>query len=434
MKFLQIPQTGNYRIFSHNYNGPRGSERLAVMLDKIMLRRTYSDRLMGDAIVKLPPAHRKEQWLSFNEIERAVYDICRDRTIQSLRADAKSNRLNLNLLYVRINRLRQMTSHIFLILESISTILTPEDYEKLEKITKRTENPNMDALRRYQIRQLREILAIRERQQGENGLDSVGLDDEAAAIDGRDSGGRHGLSFQFNKFLMTMKKRSGEKGVTGMLRCSACGLLPAKDPYITSCHHIYCESCLTFLLESAAFADESSATCLACNVKFLHSEKYDEESMRKRKSPAKLGLGIFDAEEDNDESNSNENESGKKKKKKYDRWAWIKSQPVDILPSAKTTAVKAQILNWIDENPKVKVIVFTQWIGMSHILDKVCDAEGWQSFPFNGSISLEQRQVSIDGFRDHPGPCVLISTLKYRGVGLNLTMASKVRIIKASMC
>ena len=41
---------------------------------------------------------------------------------------------------------------------------------------------------------------------------------------------------------------------------------------------------------------------------------------------------------------------------------WISTSIV--LPSAKTVAIKAQILNWIEKNPQVKIIVYTQFLAM----------------------------------------------------------------------
>jgi hypothetical protein len=36
----------------------------------------------------------------------------------------------------------------------------------------------------------------------------------------------------------------------------------------------------------------------------------------------------------------------------------------EVLPSAKTLAIKAQVLNWTKEDPKVKIIIYTQFLAM----------------------------------------------------------------------
>ena len=175
----------------------------------------------------------------------------------------------------------------------------------------------------------------------------------------------------------------------------------------------------------AAVADESGARCVVCLTKYSHCEDYDEEAYEQPHiSSISDSTTAFDIQEDETLTSKN------KRKHQKDKWTWIKQlKPTEILSSAKTIAVKAQIMNWISENANVKVIVFTQWIGMVHIISKVCQAEAWKALPFYGGMSLEERQSSIERFREYNnGPCILISSLKCGGVGLNLTMASKVSI------
>ncbi len=43
---------------------------------------------------------------------------------------------------------------------------------------------------------------------------------------------------------------------------------------------------------------------------------------------------------------------------------WLSLGGDELLPSAKTIAIKAQILNWIRENPTVKIIIYTQFLAM----------------------------------------------------------------------
>ena len=59
------------------------------------------------------------------------------------------------------------------------------------------------------------------------------------------------------------------------------------------------------------------------------------------------------------------------------RQSWLSLGGKSVLPSAKTIAIKAQVLNWIQENPNVKIIIYTQFLAMIRILEKVCFEEGW---------------------------------------------------------
>jgi SNF2 family DNA or RNA helicase len=125
------------------------------------------------------------------------------------------------------------------------------------------------------------------------------------------------------------------------------------------------------------------------------------------------------------------NRSRKKKKKDQKRKDedWIDQEGVNILPSAKTLGIKAQILNWISENPNVKVIIFTQFIDMIRILSKVCQAERWVHTTYHGGRSQEARKQAIKHFQLNPEIRVLLASLKAGGIGLNLTMAQKVIVV-----
>jgi SNF2 family DNA or RNA helicase len=166
-------------------------------------------------------------------------------------------------------------------------------------------------------------------------------------------------------------------------------------------------------------SDDQMAICAKCNSTFNNTEVY-------RVSPAPLDDAdeLDDMELDEESMAPNEK---KKRKSPIPSWAWIQKLDPDIVPSAKTKAVKAQLLNWIQNDSKCKVLIFTQWVGMIFILQKVCQAEGWKCFTLYGGMTLDQRQTIIESFQKYQGACIMLSSLKCGGIGLNLTMASKVR-------
>jgi SNF2 family DNA or RNA helicase len=107
---------------------------------------------------------------------------------------------------------------------------------------------------------------------------------------------------------------------------------------------------------------------------------------------------------------------------------WIDMGEV-VLPSAKLAATKATILNWRQTHPNEKIIIYTQFLGLCRILERVCTAEGWGHVLFNGKMTLEARQKSLQKFHEDREIFILICSLKAGGVGLNLSMASKVIIL-----
>jgi hypothetical protein len=105
------------------------------------------------------------------------------------------------------------------------------------------------------------------------------------------------------------------------------------------------------MVQAAEEGDERS-TCLVCGTKFHHAH------------PIEMG--------EDDSQDGHELRSGANKKKKNrvrpDRENikedWLAIGGNGVLPSAKTIAIKAQILNWFQQIPGVKIIIYTQFIAM----------------------------------------------------------------------
>jgi SNF2 family DNA or RNA helicase len=86
-------------------------------------------------------------------------------------------------------------------------------------------------------------------------------------------------------------------------------------------------------------------------------------------------------------------------------------------------------MNFFAEDPKTKIIIYTQWNPIVRILAKVCECEGWEFEKYTGSMSTEAKDRAIDNFSNDPKINVLIAGLKCGGLGLNLTAATKVLLI-----
>lgn len=98
----------------------------------------------------------------------------------------------------------------------------------------------------------------------------------------------------------------------------------------------------------------------------------------------------------------------------------------EVLPSAKTMACKAQVLNWLQEEPDVKIIIYTQFLPIIRILAKICETESWGYCKYTGAMSHESREKAIKEFGANKDKQILLASLKCGGLGLNLTMASRV--------
>lgn len=100
-----------------------------------------------------------------------------------------------------------------------------------------------------------------------------------------------------------------------------------------------------------------------------------------------------------------------------------------MLCSAKTRAAKAQILAWLEEEPTQKIIVYSLFIPMIKIMEKVCKTERWGCCKYTGKMSQDARTSSLAEFADNPEKKILLASLMAGGLGLNLTSASRVLIL-----
>ncbi|KAJ4301538.1 hypothetical protein N0V90_003631 [Kalmusia sp. IMI 367209] len=428
-KFLGVPHTGNFKVFKHNYTDPNdseNSERLLVRLSQFMIRRDHSDILFDAPILKLPEASQMTHWCEFNSVERSIYEIVRQRFAK--RINFSSNKGELEKSYsnalVMLLRLRQLTAHILMLQFVVQDLLEREDIEKIRE-TVQHEATDRHSRRGATIRAIRkqlDHLAAQEmkRSAQKAAKDSKGLkdpliveeeiDEEVPDIEAlvndddndqelddddtqngqgqRNSSGRtFGKNFDFRPYLNSLTSGDSWEKVKRKARCSGCDKRP-RGPWITSCGHLLCSSCYDGSQIRAAEEERTNATCRGCGSVFTHANEIPEdeveslvyhgpETRAKKKQHAEVVRRI-----------EQQDIAGE----------WLQMGGEGVLPSAKTIAVKAQIMNWI------------------RILKKVCQEERWGAEEYHGKMSQPARDIAIKRFADDK-------------VGLNLTMASRVVIL-----
>ncbi|KAF2083196.1 hypothetical protein K490DRAFT_52277 [Saccharata proteae CBS 121410] len=447
-KFLRVPYTGTFNIFKENYHGdndPDKVQRLQVMLSKFMIRRTHQDTMFGAAIIKLPKAEEKIFWVDFNEFERAVYEIVRRRMIIRINTMAKSDKLERNYSNVltMLLRLRQMCANLLLVEVVMRDILELEDHHKIRELAD-IEHEN-NAIRTAQISHIRKVLQTTA---PDKTVDTAKLTKQSEeedpniepttsnAPEGEDAdnpivldhGRQHGLRFDFQKYLKTLREGKKWKELQIRTVCTSCRN-PPEDPWVTSCYHLYCWDCLETLQLEWASKGAQAARCMECSLEFTKSKDcaaFDLDSVLNAISDDGDDDGLDALECDVEFPHMNRWKKKSKKKKSDDECvkSWI-DMGGTILPSAKTIAIKAQILNWLQRDPDVKIIVYTQFYAMMRILGKMCDSEGWKFLQYHGKMSRGARDNAIVKFGAKGSP-ILLASLKCGGLGLNLTMASKV--------
>ncbi|KAK8219371.1 hypothetical protein M8818_001106 [Zalaria obscura] len=432
-KFIREPHAGDLKIFKENFctkGDPQATEKLHVFLQKFMIRRTHLDTLFNARLLDLPKPSHLTVWVEFNDIERNIYEIVRTRFIARINGMSRSGTLaqSKSHIWTMLLRLRQLCGHTLMIQSTIMDLLEREDFERLNKLTEREGELNEDG--EALIGQLRKGLASAHGIVERTGLGTVEIEAAHNTEDDLDdyeglTGGKYGVSVRFRKYLQSLRNSEKWEELVARTHCCGCRQLP-DNPWVTSCFHIYCWACLKDLQHQAARKGHDVAPCTECGSQFTSSQKCEEIEIDGRETTMSV-ISDTDADTQGSQALLNSSKKGKGKRKKTSSQAedWI-SMRGEILPSAKTVAVKAQILNWLTEDPSTKIIVYTQFLEMVRILGKICDGEQWGYVRYTGSMSQESRSKAIEEFAAKPSKNILLASLKCGGLGLNLTMANRV--------
>lgn len=194
--------------------------------------------------------------------------------------------------------------------------------------------------------------------------------------------------------------------------CSICLDAP-EGAVITTCKHVFCRDCIGSHITSRARAG-NSADCPLCKreVTIDSLTNYRAESV----------------EEPTPEKTNDKKLKRKQKLKEpttEDPVPWL-SAAGPFMHSAKTRALRDQLLEWRENHPDDKVVLFSQFTHMLDIVERVLDDEGWGLVRYQGDMNVTERQEALRLFRTDPECRVLVTSLRAGGVGLNLVDANLV--------
>ena len=219
------------------------------------------------------------------------------------------------------------------------------------------------------------------------------------------------LISKFSKVLREMKKNSEWSELRERTCCHKCGE-PPEEPWVTSCLHLYCKECLTNLAYEASDLDLDQTPCHKCGTIFTESQPCEG---LKELEIRDLSESVFQGDKD---------KAPEKKKFKL-TMNYVDSKDHGLVLSTKTLAVKVQLEKWIRDEPDRKIIVFTEWLMVMHVLSRMCQKEGWKCCHYNGKLSHKARDESLAAFRDPNSEVkILIASLKCGGTGKKSTLRS----------
>ena len=360
-----------------------------------MIRRTHADTLLGAPLVVLPKNTHNTITLHFNKVEREIYETIRARCVRAINCMARNEDLEKKFFPVVIymfQRLRQMVSHIFQVQEGIEKEFELEQIQYLrgddttdaendmikglERIiadrdllatnddnisnhsgSQRTEHSNPSTSPPHQPQAGVQNTANDDGQGGDDDQDEADNPDEANVQPAPGTGEVEGSSKPkkkkaptivpgFVKKLREMRQKSKWTELRDNVLCQLCGG-PAENPHVISCFHLYCKECLLSLQFEAADKDLDHAQCAKCGHLWEQSEF----------------CGGLKELEVRDLSSTVFQEDEKHKSRARPKQLTMKYVDSDnkLVLSSKVAAVKAQLAEWIAQDPHAKIIVFSEW-------------------------------------------------------------------------
>ncbi|KAL5355984.1 P-loop containing nucleoside triphosphate hydrolase protein [Aspergillus floccosus] len=422
--FLGVPHIGSFDTFSKNYCiGKLSQKRLTNLLRSFMFRRTHSSRLFSLPIISLPDIKEHVAEVELCAAERKLYDAIKDvfiNNINGLSSVRNPKMAQYRCFFTMIMMLRMFSSHTLTAQSIVKKLLTPELLKQLSEVSRNDTTSNRPSTK---IANLLSIL-------NGNGKGKFPIPSDPPQGEGAQEsldelhGDKDELVKNFRAFMNVLHEEEQWEECLQRTHCVNCRLTP-DSPVLTDCKHIYCAECYHMLEQKAV----DGAMKRVCQKKCR--EVIDTAAMLDTLEdiPSEAGMPT------NKDPGKRKTQEQKKKKKKLDdsedtemEVDWI-SECGCTMPSAKLSKITEIVSGWIHTDRHVKVVLFTQFLGFTRILEEMCQKQGWLSASLTGTMSVSAREKSLKVFREDPKVRVLVASLKVGGVGLDMSMASKCIIV-----
>lgn len=291
------------------------------------------DKILGRPIVDLPMPHPETKYLVMSEPEKIIYRMLEDkfRDIINMHFRKGTEQKNYGVFLAQLMRLRQATAHPFLLEQCFRDLLDAQDLLLLK-----SKLESLKGHRRPIYEQIQQWMTPEKNVETGEAVESASF--------GRSDFGKH---FDFDTFL----DKIDEEELFNKVVCRVCGDLP-EPAVVTECRHIFCRDCLESEVHRQAALTETDYTeCPTCRKAFFKPRPYKRLKLKHANDDQGFGSSHGSRRDSQNNRKSTEKQSSKD--------SWLKlcvNENEALLPSAKTIAVKAQILKWIAESPNDKIL------------------------------------------------------------------------------
>ncbi|CAI7611743.1 unnamed protein product [Penicillium glandicola] len=418
LHFIFTSERMEYETFLKKY-----SAGLDHILETVLHRSTYSTRILGKPIVTLPGINHRVVEVELCSAEKLLYREIQDLGIAMIEGLADTKQKQSRCILAVITMLRMFVSHPLLAQRFLEAVLNERVIEALKLMAQEegvAETPSGVII--DLILSLGDKIAPRPRPPGD----------------------LFELREIYYKHMVHIRQTKGRYEELMRKVCPRCDeIVKEENPcVVTSCHHLYCKDCFDLLPDQYGKINSVTRVCTSCKEPIEEagysedlpkdspkkgSPKKDsprkrKQSKRKRKGGKfvkKRPQGLFKQQVllkdlSDDEWDEPKEDGGD--------WIW---RIGDCMPSAKTTAVRDLVANWVKEDEDVKIVIFVQFLKTAQLLQFMCEEEDWNYALITGKVSPTSREKQIEQFGTDKDVKILISSLRTGGVGLNLTMANK---------
>ncbi|KAI8826891.1 SNF2 family N-terminal domain-containing protein [Fimicolochytrium jonesii] len=203
--------------------------------------------------------------------------------------------------------------------------------------------------------------------------------------------------------LLSLLKDSGDDG------CSICSSqvegTGEKTVVVSQCGHMFCNECVRGVLEN----ENESVICPLCQTELR-----------------KCGLREI---KDTEAAESLEEATTEPVEPKNHRKDLSQTGSTKVRTLI-NDLVHVRNLYMANNTPTVKTVVFSQWTQMLDLMEPALEKADFKYCRLDGKMSRAARTVALEQFKFDPTVTVILVSLKAGGVGLNLTMASRVYIFE----
>ncbi|KAJ5220450.1 hypothetical protein N7468_009654 [Penicillium chermesinum] len=385
--------------------------QLRILVKSVCLRRTKKTKIDGQPILQLPPKVIEKVHVVFNETERELYDELSSSTQRTVTRLLKSGTLGRNYSHVLVLllRLRQACDHPHLITGGNSGPLAPA-------------------------------------------VEGVDLIANAKLL-------APPVVERIKKILIAPGTNNGDDGDDGS--CPVCFDAVENSVIYISCGHSVCSECFAKITDPAQLArvsDSEFAKCQNCRSEVDPLKITDAVSFKKVYDPAlaespdkpaetstETGSASTTASETDTDSDLDDSETGTlaERKSKHKTLGELRSSGLRNKAEKKKYLQRLE-KNWVssakidktmeilqaneDRGQGEKTIVFSQFTALLDLLEVPIMRRGLGYMRFDGSMNVNERNISVATFTDNPDCRIMLVSLKAGNAGLNLIAASHVII------